>query len=160
MKKLLFILSLFVALSCSNEVKLQEPVEKTKQEISIDPFLYPLIKEFVGEAIKRGKGLEITRLDSIGLKTIHVLPDSEMMGNLGYYSKEKGEIALNDFLYNDWLMLRTVLFHELFHALEIEHCDELGVHIMCAVKPGNFTYAYYLDPEVWEPLLDREFNKL
>ena len=122
----------------------------------VDVLIEPYVDEFVEEATKRGFTDTIERikeLDGIFMKY--------MSQYLGLYNIRENTVYINPNILMDTVITRTIVFHELFHALyDMDHCHEEGSDIMCAVRPYRFTYAIFYDENNWQKALDKEFARI
>lgn len=124
-------------------------------QVKIDPMLEPFVVEFTEEAINRG----IDAMPDL-FKLDYIIVSTNTPQYLGLYNKPRKTVFINYFVLNDYMMARTVIFHELFHALyEMEHCHGEGLDLMCESKPRGFTFAYYHNDEVWQNELEKSFDR-
>lgn len=142
MKKLITIFIILISLFSNSQ-----------ELVKIEPILEPYVLKFVEAASENNVSSidKIIKLDSIVL-----------VSNVDYLGlSKKNSIYINEFCISDVLMLKAVVFHELFHSIyNIEHCHTTGLHIMCENKPNDFTFAYYYDNKKWDEMVKLEFNKI
>lgn len=153
MKTLLsLILVLIILVSCQVDNK-----KATQDSIYMDNILKGEVINFVMEAGKRDIDMDEVTDRVMALDSIIV--SSDYPSTLGYF--HNNNIYINPYVLNDVLMLRAIMYHELFHATYgLIHCHEMGYDIMCKANGPNWTYGVYLNEAFWQASLDVEFNKI
>tara|TARA_R110000851_G_scaffold57420_2_gene133761 strand:+ start:7115 stop:7582 length:468 start_codon:yes stop_codon:yes gene_type:complete len=148
---ILLALSLFLIIFFAVSSKGQNT--QKEETVFVAASLQPFVFDFIKEARKRGFDPldRIISLDSIKFKN-----DNR---TLGLYANNN--VYINPFLNIDSHIIKVVVFHELFHAVyKMPHCHKKCNHLMGAYKPENFTFSLYYNDEIWQTVLDIEFNRI
>lgn len=158
MKKLILLLLFSTTLNCvgqENQVIKEKDLDKS---IWISSGLSPYVNDYIYEADKRGLnviGTMLSEIDSVKFD------DNLRFPNVGHYNTRTKNIKLAPYTLMDTLMLRTIVFHEITHALtkssifSDEHSCVQCNDIMSKYTPP--TYGIYFKEEDWQKALDKMF---
>lgn len=126
----------------------------SQEGVWVETTLADLVKEFVKDAEDRGHDVVpiLSNMKLIGFG------ESVKYPLLGYVTEKRDILLINEACKFDHLMLRTVLYHELGHAvLKLEHCDDCDENEIMNSKSPN-TFSVYSDPKKWRKYVDNLFN--